>query len=119
VDLTAYPEKVQTLAREARKLVRAWLPRVKEGEDQAAHMFAYSYGPGYKGVVCTLMLSKTGVKLGIAFGASLPDRHKLLRGEGKVHRHVPLKTIEDLQQPGVRELVAAASDACEQRLGKP
>ena len=117
MDLTAYPENVQTLARDARKLVRSWLPRAKEGEDTAARMFAYSYGPGYKGVVCTLLLSKTGVKLGIAGGASLPDPHKLLRGEGKVHRHVPLKSIADLQQPGVRELVAAASDACEERLG--
>jgi len=117
MDLTVYPENVQTLARSSRTLVRQWLPHAKEGEDSAARLFAYSYGPGYKGVICTLILSKTGVKLGIAGGASLPDPHKLLRGEGKVHRHVPLKAIEDLQQPGVKELVAAASAACHERLG--
>jgi hypothetical protein len=81
-------------------------------------MFAYTYGPGYRGVVCTLILSKTGVKLGIAGGASLADPHKLLRGAGKVHRHVPLKAIEDLRQPGVKELVAAASAACIERLSQ-
>ena len=118
MDLTAYPDKVQALARHARTVVRQWLPEAKEAEDSAAHMFAYSYGPGYKGVICTLLLSKTGVKLGIAGGASLPDPHKLLRGEGKVHRHVPLKTIDDLQQPGVKELVAAAGAACHARLGR-
>ena len=117
MDLTAYPDKVQTLVGDARKLIRKWLPRAKEGEDIAARMFAYSYGPGYKGVICTLLLSKTGVKLGIAGGASLPDPHGLLRGEGKVHRHVPLKTIGDLQQPGVKELVMAASAACREGPG--
>lgn len=82
-------------------------------------MFAYSYARGYRGLVCTLILSKSEVKLGIPWGASFPDEHKLLRGAGKVHRHVPLKRIEDLQQPGIRDLVAAASAACEQRVGKP
>lgn len=117
MDLTAYPDKVQTLVGDARKLVRQWLPDAKEGEDSAARMFAYSCGPGYKGVICTLLLSKTGVKLGIAGGASLPDPHGLMRGEGKVHRHVPLKTIDDLRQPGVEELIAAANAACCERLG--
>jgi hypothetical protein len=80
-------------------------------------MFAYTYGPGYRGVVC--ILSKLGIKLGIPWGASFPDPHKLLRGAGKVHRHVPLKSIEDLQRPGVRELVAATSAACNERLSEP
>ena len=118
MDFRSYPDNVQTLALHARKLLREWLPDAKETEDPSARMFAYAYGPGYRGVICTLILSKAGIKLGIVGGASFVDRHKLLRGEGKVHRHVPLKTVEDLQQQGVKELVAAASTACNQRLGR-
>jgi hypothetical protein len=116
MDLTNYPQDVQTLAGEARKLVRHSLARAKEGEDPAARSFAYTYGPGYKGVVCTLLLSKAGVKLGIVGGASLPDPHKLMRGEGRIHRHVPLQVTEDLHKPGIKELLQAASDACDKRL---
>lgn len=113
-----YPENVRKIARHARGVLRKWLPRAKETKDTPARMFAYAYGPGYRGVVCTLILSKTGIKLGIPWGASFPDTHKVLRGAGKVHRHVPLTSIEDLQQPGIRELVAAASAACNERLGQ-
>jgi len=119
VDIKTYPENVQTLVRHARRALRDWLPLAKETEDASARMFAYTYGPGYRGMICTLILSKSGVKLGIPWGASFPDRHKLLRGEGKVHRHVPLKVLDDLQQPGLQELVASASAACKERLGNP
>jgi len=118
MDLSAYPETVQKLALETRRIVRAWLPRASETEDTAARMFAYAYGPGYKGVVCTVMLSKSGVKLGIAWAALLPDPHKLRHGEGKVHRHVPLKAPADLRKAGLKELVAAAGAACRERLDK-
>ena len=116
MDLDSYPESVQTLARDARKLLREWLPGIKETVDESARMFAYAYAPGYRGMVCTLILSKTGVKLGIVGGASFPDPHNLLRGAGKVHRHVPLKTSGDLREPGVKALVSAAATACHQRL---
>jgi hypothetical protein len=82
-------------------------------------MFVYAYGPGYRGIACTLILSKSGLKLGLPWGVSLPDSHNLLRGGGKVHRHVPLKAVGDLQQPGLRELVGAASRACKERLANP
>jgi len=114
--LQPYPEDVQTLAREARETLREWLPKANEGVDESARMLAYSYGPGYKGMVCTLLLSKSGVKLGLAFGAALPDPRGLLAGAGKVHRHVQLRTVQDLHQPGLKQLVQAASAACHQRL---
>ena len=87
--LRSYPEDVQILARQARKTLREWLPNAGEGADASARMIAYRYGPGYKGMVCTLILSKSGVKLGLVGGATLADPHGLLAGSGKVHRHVP------------------------------
>ena len=114
--LQSYPEDVQILARQARKQLREWLPDAGEGVDTAARMVAYSYGPGYKGMVCTLLLSKSGVKLGLVGGAALPDPRGLLAGSGKVHRHVQLRTVRDLQQAGLKQLVLGASAACHKRL---
>ena len=60
-------------------------------------MIAYSYGPGCKGLVCTLILSRKGVKLGIVRGSELPDPKQLLEGSGKVHRFVQLNAPADLK----------------------
>jgi len=114
--LRSYPEDVQILARQARKQLREWLPDASEGVDAPARMLAYSYGPGYKGMVCTLLLSKSGVKLGLVGGAALADPRGLLAGSGKVHRHVQLRTVRDLQQTGLKQLVLGASATCHKRL---
>ena len=114
--LRTYPEDVQSLVREARETLQEWLPDADESVDESARMLAYSYGPGYKGMVCTLLLSKSGVKLGFVGGAALADPHGLLAGTGKVHRHVRLRTVEDLKQPGLKQLVLGASAACRKRL---
>ncbi len=105
--LASFPPQVKGLALAARNFVAAALPGAEETLDETAKVIGYGYGPGYKGVVCTLLLSKTGVKLGIAYGASLPDPRQLMRGKGKVHRHVPLRTMTDLQQPGLKALLKA------------
>ena len=44
-------------------------PKAQESIDESAKLFGFSYGPGYKGLVCTLIMSRTGVKLGIVRGA--------------------------------------------------
>jgi hypothetical protein len=116
--LRSYPQDVQILVREARKTLREWLPNAGEGVDASARMVAYSYGPGYKGMVCTLLLSKSGIKLGLVGGAALADPCGLLNGTGKVHRHVQLRTVRDLQQAGLKQLVLGASTACHKRLDR-
>ena len=113
--LTGYAAEVRGLALAARDFLAAALPGAEETLDETAKVIGYGYGPGYKGVVCTLLLSKTGVKLGIAHGASLPDPRQLMQGEGKVHRHVPLRTTSDLKQPGLKALLKAALAAWKDR----
>ena len=61
-------------------------------------------GDRYKGMVCTLILSKSGVKVGLVGGAALSDPYGLLAGPGKVHRHVQLRAPQDLKQAGLRQL---------------
>jgi hypothetical protein len=116
-DLRSYPANVQMLVRHARDLLREWLPGAEETEDRAARMFAYAYGPGYRGTICTVILSKSGIKLGIFNGALFSDPDNLMRGSGKIHRHVPVRMMDELHQPGLKSLVIAAGTACKERLG--
>ncbi len=51
--------------------------------------------------------TKSGVNLGLP-GATLADPDHLLHGEGKVMRHVKLKTRADAQHPGIPPLILAA-----------
>ena len=113
--LAPFPPEVQDLALAARDYLAQALPGAAEGLDSSAKLFGYSYGPGYKGLVCTLLLSKTGIKLGIARGSELPDPKQLMQGSGKVHRHVQLRTREDLNQPGLKPLLKAALAAWKKR----
>ena len=104
-----YPPDVEDLARRARAFVLDLMGNAaQESVDASGPYVFYSYAPGYKGLVCSLILSKSGVKLGLAHGATLDDSNKLLEGAGKVHKHIPLKTPADLQKPGVKALVKAA-----------
>ena len=58
--LGSYPPDVQALAQRARGLLLKLLPGVQEGASSSAPALAYGYGPGYRGMVCTLILSKSG-----------------------------------------------------------
>jgi hypothetical protein len=115
--LARYPEAVRDTAAAARKLLKEHLPDVAEKLDEAARLLGYSYAPGYKGLVCTLMMSQTGVKLGIFRGSELPDPKGLLAGAGKVHRHVQLRSADDTKKAGLSQLLNAALAAWQQRAG--
>jgi hypothetical protein len=113
--LQAYPPNVTALASTARKFVLDALPAAEETVDASVPVIGYGYGPGYKGLICTLMLSKSGVKLGVARGAELADPRGLLEGSGKLHRHVPLKHPSDLRRPGLKQLIESAAKAWRER----
>jgi hypothetical protein len=106
--LARYPEQVRETASAARSFLKKALPDIAESVDESAKLLGFSYGPGYKGLVCTLILSQKEVKLGIFRGTELPDPKRLMTGAGKVHRHVPLRSAADVEQPGLKALLAAA-----------
>ena len=107
---TLTPE-VRTLALAVRTLVRAVLPRVQEIPDKAARLIGYGYGTGYRDMVATIILSRSGVKLGLVRGAELPDPRHLLAGSGKVHRYVAFTDAKQVNRPGVKRLLKAAYTA--------
>ena len=113
--LESCSSEVQVLADQARRLLLKLLPAAEETVDPTASVLSYGYGPGYRGMICTLLLSKSGVKIGFVNGAELPDPARLLEGSGKKHKYIQLKTASDLKRSSVRQLVEAAHAAWQQR----
>ena len=103
-----YPDDVRELMTGARQLLFSELPGVKEFPDVKTRVIGYGTGVSYKETIATLILSKTGVKIGIVGGASLPDPAHLLEGSGKVHRYVAIQKPADLKRAALRDLVKTA-----------
>jgi len=103
--LNLYAANVQEVALGARKLILAAVPDANEMVDLSAKVIGYGYGENYKDLICTIILSKSGVKLGIVGGAALPDPNGLMEGAGKKHRYVVLNEPGDLKKAGLRELI--------------
>jgi hypothetical protein len=108
--LGAFPPPVRELANAARVYLCERLENVEEQPDFPARMIAYGYGPGYKDMICTLLLSQKGLKMGFYKGTILPDPHQLLKGTGKVHRYVEIHSVKDLNEQ-LDQLVRAAYGA--------
>jgi hypothetical protein len=114
--LTNYEPNVQQLAQMTREFLLKNIPGVKEDLDIPAKMIAYSLGPGYKGMICTIILSKKGVKLGFYKGSELPDPEKLLTGTGKVHRYVEITDAKILKTKALKNLLSLSVKACKHRI---
>ena len=61
------------------------------------------------GPLCFYMVAKEHVVFGFMRGAMLRDPEKLLEGTGKYLRHVKLRSVADVRQPGVRSLLEHAA----------
>ena len=112
-------EAIQKLALAARKLILEEAPEASEFVYEVytiADHFTFTERPS-DAFVFTATHTKW-VNLGFNFGAVLPDPDGLLRGEGKLIRHVRIAQATDLEAPGVRELVRAAIAEAERPEGK-
>lgn len=105
--LKAYSPEIQLLARETKAFILRFVPDAREAVDAKGPYVFYSYGEGYAGLVCSMILSNTGAKIGLPNSSRLADPDGLLDGTGKVHRHVVIKAPADLRRPGLRRLMAA------------
>ena len=113
-----YSGTVPELARRLREVIRSELPDAQEELDRPGRVVGYSYGPGYAGLICTVILSKTAVKLGIVGSAQMADPGKLLEGAGKQHRYVAFTQPSDFERPGIRDLLRAAVSRWRERQGE-
>ena len=105
--LQTYPANVQEIAQEARKMILDTIPDLLEMVDRPARIIGFGFGVSYKDMICTIILSKSGVKLGIAESAKMPDPKGLLEGTGKRNRYVVLAKPADVRKPGLKSLLKA------------
>ena len=115
--LNTYPAGVSDLARETRQMILSTIPDLLEMVDKPARVIGYGFGATYKDTICTIILSKAGVKLGISESATLPDPNGLLEGTGKRHRYIAFTQSSDLKRPGIKALLKAALAAWKKRSG--
>lgn len=81
-------------------------------------MIAYCYGQKYTEMVCTIIPSKKGIKLGFYKGTDLADPENLLRGNGKLSRYVEIKTEDDIHSVALEALLQEAFNAYKIRNNK-
>jgi hypothetical protein len=113
-----FDEKTVTITGELRKFLLAELKGIIEIPDNSVNLIGYGYGAGYKDLICTILLSKQGVKLGFNKGSELPDPQKLLTGTGRVHCFIEIKTAETIKDPALKKLLSEALNAYQKRKNK-
>jgi hypothetical protein len=119
---TKSPEKkldefIAKYSPEIRELARAALDRMHSRLRGAIEMVYDNYnalvigfGPNERAsdAIFSIVLYPRWVSLFFLQGAGLPDPKKLLKGSGKVVRHVVLQDAEDLEEPAIQELIDRA-----------
>lgn len=71
---------------------------------------ALGYGPSASGFDRIIYITAQNgyANLGFFFGANLPDPAHLLEGSGKRMRHIKVRTVQDAEEPALRQLVRNA-----------
>lgn len=113
--LQNYSEEVRTRVLLTGEKIRNHFPDITEQLDLSAKMVAYCFGQSYAELLFTVFPSKKGVKLGFNQGVKLIDNHGLLEGAGKISRYIDLKSDEQLEHPGVDELILQAFELYQRR----
>jgi hypothetical protein len=117
--LLRYGKGIQDLALAARKLILEEAPEANEFVYEVytiADHFTFTERPSDAFVFTTTHAQ--WVNVGFNFGAVLPDPAGLLRGDGKVIRHIRIAQAADLDVVGVRKLIRAAIEEAERPEGK-
>jgi hypothetical protein len=105
-----YTPEVGALARAALAQLRARAPGAFELVYDNYNALAIGFSPSERAsdAVVSLALYPRWVSVFFARGVDLPDPKKLLRGGGKAIRHVPFKSVSDLEDPAFQELITVA-----------
>lgn len=90
------------------KAVRALVKKAVKGAEEYVNPWKI---PSFdsNGPLCCFMVGKEHVTFAFMRGAALPDPEKLLEGTGKGVRHVKLRSVADVNKPGVKKLVVEAA----------
>jgi hypothetical protein len=108
--LKTYDPKVQEICSELRKIAIELLPETEEILFEGWKNFTYGTGESRAGKDLIIYVApfKDSVNLGFYRGANLPDKKKLLKGTGKLLKHIKLKSIPDYEIDDIKQLIAEA-----------
>lgn len=116
--LSQYDEPVFEQALLLKKVILENLPGITGQVDLSAKMVHFVYGPKYADLVCAIIPSKKGLKLGFNRGTELPDPDGLLEGTGKISRYVVITSVQQIKSAPIKKLLKAALVAYHERSNK-
>ena len=111
--LSTYSQEIQAVVSALRELVLSLFPDAVETSD--ADNLGYGFDKGNKRLVFVITPHRSHVNLGFFRGAELPDPLRLLKGSGKLHRHVKVRSLEALENPDLESLMVLALENARQR----
>jgi hypothetical protein len=119
--LAKYTAEIAAQARAVLRKMRAQLPGAVELVYDNYNALVVGFGPTERvsDAIFSIALYPRWINLFFLHGVGLPDPKRLLKGNGKVVRHVVLKDAKDLDDPAVRELMACALDRSKTPLTGP
>jgi hypothetical protein len=105
-----FTPEIAALARACLARMRAKLPGATQLVYDNYNALAIGFSPSEKAshAIFSIVLYPRWVTLFFLQGAGLADPHKLLKGSGKVARHIVLASAADLDRPAITRLFAAA-----------
>jgi hypothetical protein len=116
--LSQYNETVIKNSLMLREVLLKNLPDIIEQIDLPAKMIAYCYGQKYAELICVVIPSEKGLKLGFNRGVEIDDPDNLLEGNGKVSRYVQIKSTEQITSLSLKKLLTSALNIYKQKQRK-
>ncbi|HEX9407340.1 MAG TPA: DUF1801 domain-containing protein [Thermoanaerobaculia bacterium] len=110
--LAKYTQEIRAEAKAARKKMRVLFPNAIEMIYDNYNALVIGYAPTERAseAVCSIAVYPRWVTLFFLKGAKLRDPQKLLKGAGKIVRQIRLSSVDDLDAPAVRSLIAQAAE---------
>ena len=108
--IARYSPEIGALARAALAKMRARLPGAIELVYDNYNALAVGFSPTERAsdTIFSIALWPRWVSLFFLQGARLPDPNRLLKGSGKIARHIVLEDAGSLDKPAVQDLIARA-----------
>jgi hypothetical protein len=108
--LSKYTPEIAAEARAAHRRLRALIPGAVEMVYDNYNALVIGFGPSERAseAIVSIALYPRWVSLFFLHGVGLPDPQRLLTGGGRQVRQIRLKGAEQLDEPAVRDLIAAA-----------
>ncbi len=113
--VSKFSPEVAALTRAVLAKMRERLPGAVELVYDNYNALAIGFGPSERAseAIFSIAVFPRWASLFFLQGANMPDPHNLLKGQGKVARHIVLKDAATLDKPAVRALMGVALDRAE------